>query len=497
MDTIIFRGVPHSMQQDGWWLDTPKKDDTRRQVMRRRDGWKTGLLLALIACADVLVWNAAPALSFALLALLIALAGLALAWPRLNMRTRIGIASGAVFSVLPLIELVQPLSVLIAMCGLSAICAAFAGLSRHDLVRGAVRLWWVAPMHSAAGGITAARQLGEIRTGRIDTRAVIMGWALPLGATVLFATLLIGANPVLDRALSRLADWDVPVPNAWRLWFWLFLGAVIWPVLTAPMMRERLRARAPVRATVRRQGIVNAGSVARSLIAFNALFAVQTGMDILFLYGNAGLPDGISAAAYAHRGAYPLLITALLAGLFAVLARPHLAGRPVLRWLMLLWLAQTLALVAASVWRLDTYVDLYGLTRLRLAAYVWMGLVAAGLAIVVWQIRQDRPAAWMMVRSGALGGAVLYACAFVSFDGIIARHNLTTLEKPDLHYLCSLSEDAIPSLYRHLGVSLRWSCPAWQRHPAVFVPKDWREWGFRNWRVRRSLEGMNYQATPQ
>lgn len=370
METKIFGGLPLSMQQDGWWLDTPKETQQGKHLKRKYDGLKAALLIALIACADLLVWQVAPAISFALLALLIVMAGLALAWPRLSVQARVGIASGAVLSVLPLIELVQPLSVLIAVFGVSACCAALAGLSRGDILRGALRLWWVGPVYSLQSGVKLAEQVSHIRSDRLDIRALLLAWALPLGATVVFALLLIGANPVLDRAFANLAEWQVPVPNMWRVWFWIMLAAAIWPVLAAWGMRERLRARRAVRATVRRQGIINSGSVARSLVAFNALFAVQTGLDVLFLYGHAGLPDGITAASYAHRGAYPLLVTALLAGLFAVLARPHLAGRPVLRWLMLLWLAQTLALVAASVWRLETYVDIYGLTRLRLAAYV-------------------------------------------------------------------------------------------------------------------------------
>ncbi|MEO9685787.1 MAG: DUF4173 domain-containing protein [Tateyamaria sp.] len=495
METRIFRGVPLRMKQDGWWLDAPKTTGQGKQMRRKHDGMKAGLLITLIATGDLLVWQAVPAISFALLALVIVMAGLALAWPRLGMQARVGIASGAVLSVLPLIELVQPLSVLIALCGLTGCVVALAGLSRGDFLRGGLRLWWVAPLHSAQSGIKTAGQLGNARPGPFDVRAFVMAWALPLGTTVIFALLLIGANPVLDRIFANLAEWQAPAPNMWRLWFWIALAVMIWPVLAAWGMRERLRARRPVRSTVRRQGIINAESVARSLVAFNALFAVQTGMDILFLYGDAGLPDGITAATYAHRGAYPLLVTALLAGLFAVLARPHLAGRPVLRWLMLLWLAQTLALVAASVWRLDTYVDIYGLTRLRLAAYVWMGLVASGLCIVVWQVWRDYPAAWMLLRGGALAAAVLYVCAFVSFDAAIARHNLSRHTDPDTFALCGLSEDVVPAMTARFGANWSAECVSSYRVPRVFQPNDWREWGFRNWRVRRSLANMTQTAT--
>ncbi|MEO0379364.1 MAG: DUF4173 domain-containing protein [Pseudomonadota bacterium] len=494
MTTGNFRGVPLSMRQDGWWLDAPDVARSNRRNTRRRDGIKAGLLIVLIALGDLLVWGTVPGLSFAVLALLIVMAGLTLAWPRLSVRARCGIGSGAVLSVLPIIELMQPLSILIALSGMSTLLAALAGLGRRDLIRGAIRTWWVAPTQTSVDAARSIRRLGEIKPGPTSLRAVLLGWALPFGATVLFALLLIGANPVLDQALSNLLRWEMRAPNIWRLWFWVLLGSAIWPLLVARNIRERLRTRRPVRATVKRQGVVNAGSVARSLVAFNALFAVQTVMDILFLYGDAGLPDGISPAAYAHRGAYPLLVTALLAGLFAVLARPHLAGRPVLRGLMLLWLVQTLALVGASLFRLEAYVDAFGLTRLRLAAYIWMGLVAAGLGIVLWQIWRDKPAAWMLVRSGVLGVITLYLCAFISFDATIARHNLTNHSEPDTVMLCGLSEDVAPAMAARFGPNWAWQCRNTFRMRPISEPADWREWGFRNWRVRRSLTAMTLPA---
>ncbi|GGX41435.1 hypothetical protein GCM10007385_06230 [Tateyamaria omphalii] len=490
MKALTIPGVPLAMQQDGWWLDAPADKTEKRRKTRRADGGKALLLLALIALGDVLVWDTVAGLNIAVFFGAVLFAGLGVAWPRLSARTRVGIVAGVVLSLLPLVELVQPLSLLIALVGLSLCTAALAGVSRFDLLRGAARLWWVAPAQTFQDGVLGARQLNDLNFSRVDMRSLVMTWGVPAGTSLVFALLILAANPVLDSWVSGITALELPAPDWWRVWFWLFLAAAIWPALVTWRMRERLRAREPRRATVRREGVINAGSVARSLIAFNALFAVQTGMDVLFLYGDAGLPDGISPAAYAHRGAYPLLVTALFAGLFAVVARPYLAGRPVLRWLMLIWLAQTMALVVASVWRLDIYVDAFGLTRLRLAAYIWMGLVAAGLGIVVWQIWRDKPAAWMMLRSGVMGAVVLYLCTFVSFDAAVARHNLSHPVHQDMFMLCQLSEDVIPALASTFGHNWQAACVSEYMQPHLFQPDDWREWGFRNWRTRNSLASM-------
>ena len=59
---------------------------------------------------------------------------------------------------------------------------------------------------------------------------------------------------------------------------------------------------------------------------FNLLFAVQTVLDVIYLWGNTTLPADISYASYAHRGAYPLILTALLAAGFVLAAMTP--GRP-------------------------------------------------------------------------------------------------------------------------------------------------------------------------
>ena len=68
---------------------------------------------------------------------------------------------------------------------------------------------------------------------------------------------------------------------------------------------------------------VNVASVANALVCFNLILGVQTVMDGLYLWTGASLPPGMALASYAHRGAYPLLATALLAEAFALsLAKP-------------------------------------------------------------------------------------------------------------------------------------------------------------------------------
>ena len=147
----------------------------------------------------------------------------------------------------------------------------------------------------------------------------------------------------------------------------------------------------------------------------------------------------------------------------------------------------------SALYRLDLYVQAYGLTYLRAHALIWMGLVAAGLVLTLIQIAAARTNLWLMVRCMALGFGTLYLCAFVNFADIIARVNLQE-GKIDLAYLCSLGPTAIASV----PPALQFAMPeaddsdVFERSCRFTAPQidGWRDWGFRNWRVLRYLEAQ-------
>lgn len=152
-------------------------------------------------------------------------------------------------------------------------------------------------------------------------------------------------------------------------------------------MRQR---RAPVENVVPSNSTwFGSAAIFRSLLVFNALFATQTGMDLVYLWGGAALPDGMSHAEYAHRGSYLLIVTALLAGAFVLLAmrrRGPVRDDRVIKALVYLFIAQNVLLCLCAMLRLELYVEVYSLTALRLAAGIWMGLVAVGLVLILARI---------------------------------------------------------------------------------------------------------------
>jgi hypothetical protein len=291
--------------------------------------------------------------------------------------------------------------------------------------------------------------------------------------------------------------------------FWLAAIAVIWPFVC--MSRRALGEAKELLPDVEASDttfplppVFGEAAVMRSLVLFNLLFAVQTVMDIGYLWGGAALPDGMTYADYAHRGAYPLILAALLAAAFVVAAmRPGSAAEraPRMRVLVFLWIAQTVLLVVSSILRLDLYVAAYSLTYLRVAAFVWMLLVAIGLLLIVARIVLYRSNMWLVAANLSALALVVYVCAFVNVPYVIASYNVAHSREMggggvalDLNYVLGLGPQAIPAIDRYIATrpgTVAWP-PTVARRDALASSyrrdmSNWRAWNFRGWRLDRYL----------
>lgn len=494
MRKMTIGGVPYCLMTDGWWLEEgrvgdPTGDGEDTPVRPGRDP-RLWLLAALVLLADLLFWREAPGLSVALfgLALMAAMTAVFAPRPRLGPAWSLGTVG-----LLPVVENLSLLSFVIAMLALLAFGAALAvphPLNAERLIaavtRLGLRLFWFSARAACADLPVGVRAL----TGSDAPGRLARAWALPIAAGLLFLLLFADANPILSDLLERsLAfDWLTGELVA-RTLFWALVAYLCWPFLALDRIGS-LVGRAGTgagRAPWSRPLLINAASVGNSLMLFNLMFAAQSLSDVVYLWSGAALPDGMTLAQYAHRGAYPLVLTALLAGLFALVARPFVQEDRRLLGLLALWLAQNAMLVAASLYRLDLYVDSYGLTYLRVAAAIWMGLVAGGLGLIFWQIARRNSSGWLIAQVTALAVVTLYGCCFVNFADMIARKNIAlylrgATEELDCYYLWMLGANAVPA------VRERWLAIEAQCLPFDFPdpqPRDWRDWGFRSWRIGR------------
>jgi hypothetical protein len=178
----------------------------------------------------------------------------------------------------------------------------------------------------------------------------------------------------------------------------------------------------------------------------------------------------------------------------------------VIRPLVYLWVAQNVLLVLSSILRLDLYVQIYLLTWWRVAAFIWMVLVALGLVLIVARIALNRSNDWLIRANLIALTATLYICSLVNFAAVIADYNVSHSREAagkgvwiDMNYLFSLGPQALPAIDRAIAlrgfdpalVSRRGSLVEQQRREVV----SWRSWGFRSWRLQRALEAQQKSLT--
>ncbi|MCA9285382.1 MAG: DUF4173 domain-containing protein [Phycisphaerales bacterium] len=355
------------------------------------------------------------------------------------------------------------------------------------------------------------------RPGPVERQ--LSAWTVPAGLSGVFVSIFALANPVMARSLgdafsSLWAWWSrilTDIPYA-RVGVWAVLAALAWC-----MLRARVRLRAPTRTSIAAaipRPVRNWWSPAltfRCLLLFNVVFLIQSTMDVRYLLGGATLPDGMSFATYAHRGAYPLVAAALLAGGFTLIAfradADHARmGGP--RLLLVPWIMQCVFLLFTAAWRLWLYVDAYALTRWRVAAAVWMALVAGGLVILTWRIVARRDNDWLLRRTLALGLGTLGLCCIPDWEGIVANHNVRHCAEVgadavpiDLEYLRTLGPPALPAL-AHLSATATDAATVVAatalagdlRSVLDEELADWRGWTLRRWRLAQGPGGTRGSA---
>lgn len=464
------------------------------------------IAFALAALADWLFYDQRIGISAIIFAIALACGSLLANFARLD-RRRVLLAS-----ILVLAGLVPAVENLNAVSLFFIVLALGVGLS----------LTTNRPLTSVGGQAAALCDLyliGPFRlfrdaAGVLNLPALTTGftlWFIPLVLGGIFALLFASANPLIAKWISLLNPGDASsYVSISRVLFWVGALSIVWPFVHVWWRRKSeatpdLTEASPqeLETASDRIDFFSAATILRSLILFNLLFAVQTALDVTYLWGNATLPADVSYASYAHRGAYPLILTALLAAGFVLVAmRP---GGPaeqskVIRPLVYLWVGQNVLLVASSILRLDLYVQIYLLTWWRVAAFIWMLLVAVGLLLIVARIVLNRPNEWLLRVNLIALAATLYACSLVNFPAMIADYNVGHSREVtgkgvqlDMNYLISLGPQALPAFDR--AVQLRGDPTLVSRRNCLVEQlrndmASWRAWGFRSWRLQRTLDAQ-------
>jgi hypothetical protein len=535
--------IPARLANDGWWLSSPpalartdaaflifnegqiqmngiSDTATSLPILRNDTVLKLFVAAAMVGFADWLFYDHRLGVSVAIF--LAVLAGLSLLTNPVQASQRQRLTAMVILFT-GLAPIVEELSFLSAALDIAALAIAVPSLTNPFIETIGDRLR-AARQILLGGPFRLLRDMSELRSRSLSLTQITV-WIVPLALSALFMVLFSAANPLIENwfALIDLRALFARL-NMWRVLFWTAILLAIWPFVSARWKRRKQReeasqgpsqetsqsTNAPPNVATDQNAIFGAPAILRSLILFNLLFAVETALDFVYLWGNVALPDGMTYAHYAHRGAYPLMLTALLAGAFVLAAmRPNGPAQriPIIRTLVFVFVAQNVMLVISSILRLDLYVEVYSLTYWRVAAFVWMILVALGLVMIVIKIAFNLGNRWLVLANLATLTAVLYICAFVNFPLLIADYNVSHSKELsgkgvplDFYYVTSLGPQSLPAIdrfLRHVQGPNRPDISMMDRNRNALVGRHWgeighwRAWSFRGWRLKQYLDGIS------
>jgi len=480
---------------------------------------KVAAAAALVVLGDVLFWNVSGVGSslgvFAIFWAVMTLLLTPMAW-----RRRGSVIAGVMAVALAATMIDGPGLLALAMFGATlAVAVLLPRAAAFDHVgRWAIRLIAFGIVSLVGPWVDLLKLARWARKGRKGR--TLRGWLplipLPLLGGAVFLALFASANPVIGDVVASIGAPRFDVETVVRVLFWGVIFTFVWSTLRPRRLTLPFPDSQPD-LDLTLPGI-STGSVTLSLVTFNALFAIENGLDLVFLWSGAPLPKGVTLANYAHQGAYPLIATALLAGLFVLVAlRPGSATAkvPLIRRLVVAWVAQNIFLVASSMLRTLDYIAAYSLTVLRIAALIWMALVAVGLVLIVWRMLRNKSGAWLINANAIAAGLVLFACTIVDLGAVAATWNVRHAREAggagqplDLCYLNQLDSSALTALVeleQRPGLA-----PAFAGRLAWVRSQTMRQTGIRlegagwTWRDRRRMDqvaamlvGHPLPATPE
>ena len=355
---------------------------------------------------------------------------------------------------------------------LTMVWGSLAGFALVQQGATALNLFTLGKTAFTALAQTPLRFLGELRLakairnqGRIHPRLMtIANVLLPLVAISVFGGLLMVANPLIESAVLHVSwgnSFDIIL--SWMPPVTVFAFLLVWAIQKmSPTKADEVSDHTLFSENWRPQYFMPA-PVILTLLILNGMFLVENLLDLQYVWSGTALPAGMNYAEYVHRGSYTLIATAILAGALVIFAlQPGSrseASRPV-RWLVYLWTAQNVFLVASSAKRTLSYIDAYGMTLWRLSGLIWMGLVAAGLIFIMARVITKRSNLWLMNVNLGAAFALLLVCGLTDFRGFVADWNveqaLVKIDPTktynyldiDSDYLFDLGPSALPSIHR-------------------------------------------------
>lgn len=291
----------------------------------------------------------------------------------------------------------------------------------------------------------------------------LAGWIVPvLGALLVllvFGGIFVSANPVVERIWEEVKVWlslewlwqqflDLIIPSPSRVLLWIG-AAIVTAGLLAPSDAVHLWEEEDQRSDsdADRSEITGRTSFL-ALCAACLLFAAYILVDLNYLLIRAELPPGISDSDYARRGTlwltFALALSTLCIGLAT--AQSQLASRWIRPVTLLAqsWAVLDLLMGFCVIGRIEYYIDISGLTPLRIAGIFGTLMVVAGVIVMMLKIAGRKNLAWLIRRYVAVFVAGISIFALLPRDTACSLYNVRRVTNGDIRPLILLFRAPFP-----------------------------------------------------
>lgn len=333
------------------------------------------------------------------------------------------------------------------LCSFAAFALTPLALAPQRRFSGTAVTLFMGWLEGLAESFRWARRSRRDKDGRSPSTVRNMWVALvTAGLLVVFGGLFAAADSTFADLIAGLLPEVSPFEFVGRL----FLAAFLFPLVLLWIYTAVAK---PVFDS-HRQGehrVVSRFELAVPLGALNLLFAAFIAVQLrVFLGGEDYVMEtaGLTFADYARRGFWQLsFVAALSLAVIAVAAWLAPKREQADRWTARILLGSlcilSMVVIASALFRMYTYSEKFGLTRMRVWIFtveIWLAVLFALVVVCCWKLR----ASWLPRAVLASGALALLGLAAANPDALIARYNIDHDHKLDLAYLRGLSDDAVP-----------------------------------------------------
>ena len=305
---------------------------------------------------------------------------------------------------------------------------------------------WIIKPFSAIGYFfgSIGSMIGKGSNKKIIKVLVALLIVLPLLAIVI--PLLLSADLVVSHYIGKIfEDFNISrviTHTVWAFCLTMFFFSFLWNIRGA----ERTLAPSKPKSFAGFDKVISTIIIGAVLLVY-VLFC---GVQIVYLFGGVGLPEGITYSEYAREGFWQLILIAginlVLFGIFVKYDK-----KTKLLWGLLSGiLAVTMIMLISAIIRLWMYVDAYGLTWLRLISAWFIVFLAAVLILALVRLIKEKLPLIGVCLLLLLGWYT--ALGFANPDAMIVKYNLAVCEdkedrnrwtRNNSYELAALSDDAL------------------------------------------------------